>query len=124
MKSVCCVCISYRGNALFVTLTVQMLESSAPRAEQLDNIPRCAGRLFAAPMDDQSDAVAILLRRDSKQQLWLDFGMTLTDLPQGFKPHQMVNVTGTMKSGYHLLLAPNVTTPFAAHSALLFNEMT
>ena len=70
-------------------------------------------------MDDQSDIVAILLRRDNKSQLWLDFGMTLTDLPQGFKPSQMVNVTGTMETGNDLHCTP-FTARFQSCSNMSF----
>ena len=85
------------------TPTVEVLQSLNPFAKQLWYLPRGPGRLSAVPMDDRTDMEAILLRRKDKAQLWLDFGITLTDLPHSFKPRQMVNVTGTMETGYHLL---------------------
>ena len=63
------------------------------------NLSCRAGKLSVVPMDDRSDTVHILLRQAKGQQLWLDFGMTLTAAPRGFKPNQMVNVTGSMNSG-------------------------
>ena len=63
------------------------------------NLSCRAGRLSVVPMDDQSDTVHILLRRVGGQQLWLDFGVMLTAAPRGFKPRQMVDVTGTITPG-------------------------
>ena len=70
------------------------------------------------PIDHLTDTVAILLRRDGAPQLWLDFGVVLTALPNGFESRQIVNVTGTMQPGPCL----HLSHLYPLHSIRLFRS--